>query len=61
MFKQDPNICGGALIIKGTRIPVNIVIELHHQGADIVELLETFPSLTEEQVKFIIEERKKNV
>ncbi|MFC2060633.1 DUF433 domain-containing protein [Chloroflexota bacterium] len=43
----DPNILGGIPVIKGTRIPTNIIYEM---TAEQVNPLEAYPSLTKEQV-----------
>jgi uncharacterized protein (DUF433 family) len=38
-------ICGGAPIIRGTRIPVRQIAVLYREGASIGEILETYPHL----------------
>ncbi len=51
----DPNICGGEPCIKGTRVPVHVV--LSHLAADDSEadILANFPSLTREDIKACLE------
>jgi len=42
---QDPAIMGGVPVIKGTRIPVFIILEMLEGGHDIQRILEEYPSL----------------
>ena len=44
---QDPAICGGAPVFKGTRIPVEQVVEQLRSGVPMEEIQEDFPSLSE--------------
>lgn len=48
---QDPKICGGRPVVKGTRITVHAVISSLAQGSSIEDLLTEFPTLTEEGIK----------
>ncbi len=48
---SDPNICGGEPVIKGTRIPVHIILSHLAEGEDIEEILQNFPRLTREDIK----------
>ena len=52
---SNPQICGGEAIVRGTRIPVHVV--LSHLAADesIESLLVNFPSLTREDVTACLE------
>lgn len=43
----DPEILGGAPIIKGTRIPTNLIYEMIHEN---INPLEAYPDLIDEQV-----------
>jgi len=43
-------IQGGSPIIKGTRIPVSIILIYYKQGKDVDEILELYPQLTPAQV-----------
>ncbi len=47
----DPRIMVGKPVIKGTRIPVNIIIKQIAQGITIKELLEDYPQLKKEDIK----------
>ena len=46
----NPEICGGKPVIKGTRIPVKIILELLANGWTIEDIKEEY-DLTEEQIK----------
>lgn len=48
---QDPDILGGMPAIKGTRIPVAIVIEYLAHNPDFNELFADYPRLTMDDVK----------
>jgi len=47
----DPNILVGKPIIRGTRIPVYLIVELMASGMDVGEVLREYPELKEEDVK----------
>jgi uncharacterized protein (DUF433 family) len=47
----DPKIMVGKPVIKGTRIPVEIVLERLAQDLDLKTLFEDYPRLTEADVK----------
>ena len=46
----NPEICGGKPVIKGTRIPVKIILELLANGWTIEDIKEEY-DLTAEQIK----------
>jgi uncharacterized protein (DUF433 family) len=45
-YPKTEGVCGGYARIRNTRIPVWTIVSLQQQGADDVELLRNFPSLT---------------
>jgi uncharacterized protein (DUF433 family) len=47
----NPKILCGKSVIKGTRIPVYLILELLWAGYDFKRILEAYPSLTEEDIK----------
>ena len=51
----DPRVCGGQPIVKGTRIPVEIVLEELALSPDLSELFADYPRLTVEDVKACLE------
>lgn len=46
----EPNVCHGQACIRGTRIPVAVVLDGLAAGLDASALLASYPSLTEEAV-----------
>ena len=51
---RDPNICGGQPVIKGTRVTLRTVLASLAEGATVQEILEDFPTLTEDDVRAVI-------
>jgi uncharacterized protein (DUF433 family) len=47
----DPKIMLGKPVIKGTRLPVEIIIEKIAYGATFNDLIRDYPFLTEEDIK----------
>lgn len=47
----DPEILGGKPVVKGTRIPVTLVLKRLAQDLDLTTLLAAYPRLTLEDVK----------
>jgi uncharacterized protein (DUF433 family) len=47
---QDPKILVGKPVIKGTRIPVSLVLNLLAHGADHEEIKADYPNLTDEDI-----------
>ena len=48
---SDAEVLGGKPIIQGTRISVEIILELFASGADHRDILEAYPHLTAEDVQ----------
>ncbi len=46
----DSEICGGEPCIKGTRIPVHIILSHLAAGEDYETILKNFPRLTREDI-----------
>ena len=51
---RDPQICGGELAIKNTRVTVRTLLASLAEGATIDEILEDFPTVTESAVRAVI-------
>lgn len=49
-FDQTPDVLNGKLRIRGTRISVEQVLELLEAGIKSDEIIQSFPSLTEQDV-----------
>ena len=47
----DPEVMVGKPIIKGTRIPVDLIVRLMAQGMSFEGILEDYPHLTKEDIQ----------
>lgn len=47
----NPDICHGKPCIKGTRIPVYIILEMLEHGLSFDQILDEYPHLCEEDIK----------
>ena len=50
-IKIDPEIMLGKPVIKGTRIPIELIVRKIGEGALIEELLAAYPNITEDDIK----------
>ena len=51
----DPKILTGKPVVRGTRIPVELVLKRLAQDLDVQTLFASYPRLTEEDVKACLE------
>lgn len=51
----DPDICGGEPCIKGTRIPLHIILSHLATGEDYNTIFKNFPSITKEDILACLE------
>ncbi len=51
---RDPAICGGAPVVKGTRVTLKTILASLAEGATVEAILADFPSLTEDDVRAVI-------
>jgi uncharacterized protein (DUF433 family) len=51
---RDPAICGGQPVIRGTRVPVRLILGYLSHGEPTGVILRDFPSLQEEDVRAVI-------
>ena len=62
MFERisvNPEICGGKPCVRGTRIPVHMVLELIEADISLDAIIkEYYPNLTKEDVKTCVESAK---
>lgn len=50
-----PGVVGGKPVVKGTRIPVRLILEYLAEDPDVQTLFEAYPQLTIEDVKACLE------
>lgn len=50
---RDPGICGGELIVRGTRVTVRTVLASLAEGMSAAEIVKDFPTLNEEDVRAV--------
>lgn len=48
---SDPMICSGKPCIKGTRIPVHIILDLLAAGESFEGIKRAYPNITDEDIK----------
>ncbi len=51
---SDPDVCHGKPCIKGTRIPVYLIVSLIAEGENYDSIIKDYPSLTIEDIKAAI-------
>ena len=57
----SPDIMGGTPVFKGTRVPIQTLLDYLEAGESIDDFLEGFPSVTREQVIAFLEEAKEQM
>ena len=55
LIERNPDILQGKPIIKGTRISVELIVRKLAGGFSVSGILESYPHLTEEQIKAALE------
>jgi len=50
-IELDPRVCNGKPVIKGTRIPVSVILEQIAEGETLETLLSSYPELKREDVQ----------
>lgn len=58
---MDPEILGGTPVFRGTRVPVDALINNLEAGLGLDEFLEDFPSVTREQALEVLEFSKRTL
>ena len=51
---RDPKVCGGEPVIRGTRVTLRTILASLAEGSAIQEILQDFPTLTEQDVRAAI-------
>jgi uncharacterized protein (DUF433 family) len=54
-IEVNPKILGGKPVIKGTRIPLYLILELLSAGYDFKRIIKAYPTLTEEDIKAAVD------
>lgn len=57
----NQNVMGGTPVFRGTRVPVQTLLDYLEAGDSITEFLEGFPSVSKAQVIAFLEEAKDKV
>ena len=55
VVSRNPEVMNGALVFKGTRVPVEILIQHLAAGDSLEDFLEGFPSVSREQAVAYLE------
>ena len=55
LFTSDPDVMGGRLVFRGTRIPVEVLFDNLADGMSLDEILDAYPTLNREDAVFAIE------
>jgi uncharacterized protein (DUF433 family) len=55
VVSRNPEVMNGALVFKGTRVPVEILIQHLTAGDSLEDFLEGFPSVSREQAVAYLE------
>lgn len=55
VVSRDPDVVSGALVFKGTRVPVQILIDYLKAGETLDRFLDGFPTVTRAQAEAYLE------
>jgi uncharacterized protein (DUF433 family) len=58
LISSSPDVLGGTPVFRGTRVPVQTLIEYLEGGQTIDDFLDGFPTVTREQIIAFLEEAK---
>jgi uncharacterized protein (DUF433 family) len=58
VFHSDPEILGGTVVFRGTRVPMQNLIDYLEAGYSIDDFVDHFPSVTKQQAVRGLEEAK---
>ncbi len=61
VISSNPKVMGGTPVFRGTRVPVQTLVDYLEGGESISDFLEGFPTVTKEQVITFLEEAKEKV
>ena len=60
-IELNPNICGGKPVIRGTRIPITVILDQLANGESWESILTGFPELSKEDVRAALEYAKSSI
>lgn len=55
LIVSDPAVCGGKPVIRGTRVPVQYILEMWDGGYSVGHIHEQYPTVPKELVKKVID------
>jgi uncharacterized protein (DUF433 family) len=58
VIARNPDVMGGTPVFRGTRVPVQTLLDYLEAGESIDDFLEGFPSVTRAQVVAFLEQAK---
>ncbi len=58
VFHSDPEVLGGTVVFRGTRVPLQNLIDYIEGGYSLEEFLDDFPSVTRQQAIEGLEEAR---
>ena len=61
LFTSNPDVMGGRLVFRGTRIPVDILFDNLADGLSLDEVLDAYPGLRREDAVAAIELARESV
>jgi uncharacterized protein (DUF433 family) len=53
-MEKNTGVCGGALVVKGTRVRVKVVLDSLAEGHSPEEIVAAYPTLTLEAVRAVV-------
>jgi uncharacterized protein (DUF433 family) len=57
-IERNPDVMGGTPVFRGTRVPVQTLLDYLEAGESIDDFLDGFPSVTRERVVAFLEQAK---
>jgi len=57
---SDPDVCGGKPVVRGTRVPVQYVLEPWSKGYSADRIHEEYPTVPKDLIEKVIELMNKN-
>lgn len=53
-FERRREVCGGEMVVKGTRVPVRTLLASLAEGASVDEILKDFPTVSRDAMRAVI-------